>query len=78
MNGESDLSDVEEPTPSAEVWRGRRVHWQDRTTWFSALETWLEREWRPGGKARLQKRKLDLCWDDSDWLEALSAMCSLA
>ncbi|MET3354301.1 UNVERIFIED_ORG: hypothetical protein ABID33_002212 [Xanthobacter viscosus] len=71
MDGESDLSDVEVRAPSAEVWRGRRVHWQDRATWFGALETWLEREWRSGGKARLQKRKLDLCWDDSDWLVAL-------
>ena len=71
MNAESDLSDVEAPRPSAEVWRGCLVHWQDRMTWFGALETWLGNEWRPGGKARLQRRKLDLCWDDSDWLDAL-------
>ena len=44
---------------------------QDRTTWLGALETWLEREWRLGGKARLRKQKLDICWDDSDWLDAL-------
>lgn len=71
MDPESNLSDLEVPTPSAEPWRGRLVHWQDRTTWFGALETWLEAEWRPGAKARLRKRMLDLCWDDSDWLDAL-------
>lgn len=78
MDSESNLSDVEALTPSAEVWRGRRVHWQDRTTWFGALETWLEREWRPGGKAHLQKQKLDLCWDDSDWLGALERHVQLS
>lgn len=71
MVAESDLSEAEELQASAEIWRGRLIHWQDRTTWFAPLEAWVEPEWRPGGKARLQKRRLDLCWDDSDWLEAL-------
>ena len=78
MGTESDLSDHEVPTHSAEIWRGRLIHWQDRRTWFGALETWLETEWRPGGKARLQKRKLDLCWDDCDWLNALERHVQLS
>ena len=68
MDAESDLSD---PTASANVWRGRLVHWEDRATWSATLNSWLEPEWRSGGKDRLQTRKLDLCWDDGDWLDAL-------
>lgn len=71
MDTESDLSYVHGHSPSTDVWCGRLVHWQDRNTWYGTLETWLEPEWRPGGKDRLRKRKLDLCWDDSAWLDAL-------
>lgn len=72
MVAESDLSEPFASQTPAPIWKERLIDWQERATWFAPLEAWLEPEWRTGGKARLQKCKLDLCWDDSDWLEALA------
>jgi hypothetical protein len=62
----------EDTLSTDDLFQGRLVHWRDRATWFSPLESWLEPLWAPSGKDSLRAcRPLDLCWDDCEWLEVL-------
>jgi hypothetical protein len=69
-SSDPELQVAASPSP----WRGRLVHWKDRSTWFDALGGWIEPYFRKGAFTRLSSLKeKDLCWDDSDWLDVVLA-----
>jgi hypothetical protein len=53
-------------------WHNRLIVWKDPTTWHEPLSSWLVPMVAPRRKLRLKQRKsLDLCWDDPEWMERL-------
>lgn len=53
-------------------WHNRLIVWKDPTTWHEPLSSWLMPMVAPRRKLRLKQRKsLDLCWDDPEWMERL-------
>lgn len=55
------------------VWQGRRLIWKQPGTWVPALTAWLAPSFRADAMRRLKPGvERDLCWDDPEWLDALS------
>jgi hypothetical protein len=74
MTVDSSPSDIDQLHPARNPWRGKLVHWKDRSTWFEPLGEWLQPYFRKGAFARLGRLgEQDLCWDDSDWLDIILA-----
>jgi hypothetical protein len=61
------------PQGDAAVWQCRRIIWKQPGTWVPALTAWLAPSFRADAMRRLKPGVgRDLCWDDREWLDALS------
>ena len=72
MAADSKSANAALPSATLNPWRGRLVHWKDRSTWFEVLSAWIAPHFRKNALDRLSRlRPKDVCWDDSDWLDVV-------